>query len=272
MNQAGSRYNQCFAQLAQRNEGAFIPFVTIGDPNRQQSLAIIKTLVDAGADALELGIPFSDPSADGLTIQMAGNRALGANINTETCFEILSEVREYSPHTPIGLLLYANLVFAYGLDAFYQKLAQIGVDSVLLADVPIRESAPFVEAAQQHGIAQIFIAPPNADEKTLQQVAELSTGYTYVLSRAGVTGTEVAAAMPSDQLLSRLAKYGAPAPVLGFGISTAEHVKDALASGAKGAISGSATVKIIEENLHQPDTMLAKLTQFVQRLKQATIQ
>ncbi|TLU64170.1 tryptophan synthase subunit alpha [Thalassotalea litorea] len=271
MSQAGFRYNQCFEQLAQRNEGAFIPFVTIGDPCAEQSFSIIKTLIDAGADALELGIPFSDPSADGLTIQMAANRALEANIDTDVCFEILAKVRAYSPQTPIGLLLYANLVFAYGIDAFYQKLAEIGVDSILLADVPIRESKPFVETAEKHGIAQIFIAPPNADEATLQQVAELSKGYTYVLSRAGVTGTEVAVAMPSDQLLNRLAKYGAPAPVLGFGISTAEHVKDAIVSGAKGAISGSATVKIIEENLHQPDIMLTKLAEFVGRLKQATL-
>ncbi|TKB45137.1 tryptophan synthase subunit alpha [Thalassotalea mangrovi] len=271
MSQAGLRYDECFARLAEHNQGAFIPFVTIGDPNAEQSLRIIKTLIDNGADALELGIPFSDPSADGITIQMAGNRALKANVNTETCFGILAKVRAYSEKTPIGLLLYANLVFAYGLDAFYQKLSDIGVDSVLLADVPIRESRPFVAAAEKYGIAQIFIAPPNADDATLKKVAQLSKGYTYVLSRAGVTGTEVAAAMPSDQLLARLADYGAPAPVLGFGISTPEHVKAAITSGAKGAISGSATVKIIEQHLEQPEFMLKHLAEFVQRLKAATI-
>ncbi|QDP00874.1 tryptophan synthase subunit alpha [Thalassotalea sp. PS06] len=271
MSQAGLRYTQCFADLAENNQGAFIPFVTIGDPNAEQSLKIIKTLIDNGADALELGIPFSDPSADGLTIQLAGNRALEAKVNTETCFDILSKVRGYSEKTPIGLLLYANLVFAYGVDEFYQKLAEIGVDSVLLADVPIRESRLFVQTAEKYDIAQIFIAPPNADDATLEKVAKLSKGYTYVLSRAGVTGTEVAAAMPSDKLLKRLAAFGAPAPVLGFGISTPEHVKAAISSGAKGAISGSATVKIIEENLEQPELMLEKLGGFVQSLKAATI-
>ena len=124
----GQRYNQAFAALAEKNEGAFIPFVTIGDPDAEQSFAIIKTLIDAGADALELGIPFSDPSADGLTIQMAALRALKANINTDTCLEILARVRAYAPEIPIGLLLYGNLVFARGIDNFYRDVAAAGVD------------------------------------------------------------------------------------------------------------------------------------------------
>ena len=270
MSQLGQRYQQLFSALSEKNEGAFIPFVTIGDPTKEQSIAIIKTLIDAGADALELGIPFSDPSADGVTIQMAGIRALSAGITTDICIEILSEIRAYAPHVPIGLLLYGNLVFARGISEFYADMKQAGVDSILIADVPIRESAPFRSAAAANDIAPIFIAPPNADDATLKQVAELGEGYTYVLSRAGVTGAETKAAMPASNLISALASFDAPPPVLGFGISAPEQVRGAIESGASGAISGSATVKIIEEHLNDPKQMLVKLAEFVSAMKAAT--
>lgn len=273
MNQAtnlGQRYDLAFEALAKKNEGAFIPFVTIGDPDAEQSFAIIKTLIDAGADALELGIPFSDPSADGVTIQMAALRALNANINTDVCLEILTRVRAYAPDIPIGLLLYGNLVFARGIDNFYRDVAAAGVDSVLIADLPIRESKPFRAAAIAHGVAPIFIAPPNASDATLEKVAEYGAAYTYVLSRVGVTGTETEAEMTGHKLIDILDKYQAPPSVIGFGISKPEQVKAALATGAKGAISGSAVVKIIENNLDDHQAMLQELAEFVQAMKQAT--
>ncbi len=266
----GQRYNRAFATLAKKNEGAFIPFVTIGDPDAEQSFAIIKTLIDAGADALELGIPFSDPSADGVTIQMAALRALNANINTDVCLEILARVRAYAPDIPIGLLLYGNLVFARGIDNFYRDVAAAGVDSVLIADLPIRESKPFRAAAIAHGVAPIFIAPPNASNATLEKVAEYGAGYTYVLSRVGVTGTETEAEMTGHKLIDILDKHQAPPSVIGFGISKPEQVKAALATGAKGAISGSAVVKIIENNLTDHQAMLKELAEFVQAMKSAT--
>jgi len=270
INAAGYRYDQCFADLKAKNEGAFIPFVTIGDPNAEQSLAVIKTLIDAGADALELGIPFSDPSADGVTIQMAALRAINAGTTTDICIDILTKIREYAPNIPIGLLLYGNLIFARGLDAFYADMAKAGVDSVLIADLPIRECAPFKAAALKHGIAPIFIAPPNASNESLQQVAEHGSGYTYVLSRAGVTGADTKAAMPANALINTLTQYKAAPPILGFGISAPEQVKEALLAGAAGAISGSAVVKIIEDNLADYSTMNTELARFVSSMKAAT--
>jgi len=266
----GQRYQACFATLAEQGKGAFIPFVTIGDPNPEQSFEVIKTLIDAGADALELGIPFSDPSADGVTIQMAGQRALAAGTNTDTCIGILKKVREYAPQIPIGLLLYGNLVFARGIETFYKDMAEAGVDSVLIADLPIRESDRFREAAEKHGVAPIFIAPPNACEETLAKVAEYSKGYTYVLSRAGVTGAETKASTPAEHLINTLKANHASPTVIGFGISAPEQVRDALASGADGAISGSAVVKIIEQNLDNNDNMLKALAEFVSNMKAAT--
>jgi tryptophan synthase alpha chain len=273
--QAGYRYQQAFAELAEKNEKAFIPFVTIGDPNAEQSFRVIKALIDAGADALELGIPFSDPSADGITIQMAALRALNSGINTDICIDILAKVREYAPNIPIGLLLYGNLVFARGIDNFYRDMAEVGVDSVLIADLPIRESLPFREAALKHGVAPIFIAPPNASEDTLREVSSYSRGYTYVLSRAGVTGVDVieeetSTTSPAEGLISKLNLYHAAPPVLGFGISAPQQVTDALSAGASGAISGSAVVKIIENNLADNDKMLKELSTFVKEMKSAT--
>lgn len=270
LSQVGQRYNDCFSQLKEKGQGAFIPFVTIGDPNPELSFNIIKTLIDAGADALELGIPFSDPSADGVTIQKAGLRALNANVDIDVCFDILARVREYAPSIPIGLLLYGNLVFARGINQFYLDAGKAGVDSVLIADLPIRESQPFREAAMANGIAPIFIAPPNADDDTLQAIASYSRGYTYVLSRAGVTGAEVKATNVADKLVARLNAFNSSPAVIGFGISNPEQVKQALASGAQGAISGSAVVNIIEKNLDDEAKMLTELASFVSNMKSAT--
>ncbi len=266
-----NRYQTLFAALGEKNQGAFVPFVTLGDPDLSTSLAIIKTLIDAGADALELGFPFSDPIADGPVIQAANIRALASNVTTGQCFELIAQVRAYAPAIPIGLLLYSNLVMSRGIDAFYAVAKKSGVDSVLIADVPIRESAPFRKSALAHGVDPIFIAAPNSPAKTLKQVAEHGRGYTYLLSRAGVTGTDTVAEMPTGDLIKQLDEYQTAPALLGFGISAPAHVKQALDSGAKGAISGSAVVKIIENNLNDQAKMLAELGAFVKEMKAATL-
>ncbi|UZX93135.1 tryptophan synthase subunit alpha [Yersinia ruckeri] len=265
-----ARYQQLFKQLDARKEGAFVPFVQLGDPSPTQSLAIIDTLIAAGADALELGIPFSDPLADGPTIQNAALRAFAAGVTPTQCFELLAEIRQKYPEIPIGLLMYANLVFHKGIDSFYQRCAEVGVDSVLIADVPFEESAPFRMAAMRHGIAPIFICPPNADDDLLREISSHGRGYTYLLSRAGVTGTENRAQQPLHHLVNKLEEYHAAPTLLGFGISDPTQVKAALDAGAAGAISGSAIVKIIECNLDKPADMLTELAQFVTEMKAAT--
>lgn len=264
------RYQQLFTRLASKNEGAFVPFVTLGDPNPELSMAIIDTLVEAGADALEIGIPFSDPLADGPTIQAANLRAFASNVTPTLCFEMLGKIREKYPTIPIGLLMYANLVFHNGIDEFYAKCAKVGVDSVLIADVPFEESAPYRAAALRHGVAPIFICPPNASDELLREIASHGRGYTYLLSRAGVTGTEKRAVTPLNHLVDKLREYNAAPPIQGFGISEPSQVKESLAAGAAGAISGSAIVRIIENNLDNPAEMLAQLSRFVTNMKAAT--
>ncbi|MCZ4058514.1 tryptophan synthase subunit alpha [Pantoea sp. LMR881] len=264
------RYDQLFKRLAANKEGAFVPFVTLGDPSPELSLRVIDALVEGGADALELGIPFSDPLADGPTIQNATLRAFASGTTTAQCFEILASVRQKYPDLPIGLLMYANLVFTNGVDAFYARCAEVGVDSVLVADVPVEESAPFRQAALRHGVAPIFICPPNASDDLLREIASHGRGYTYLLSRAGVTGAENRASLPLNHLITKLREYHAAPPLQGFGISEPGQVKEAIAAGAAGAISGSAIVKIIEKNHAQPDVMLSELKNFVSNLKAAS--
>lgn len=266
-----TRYADMFASLKAKNEGAFVPFVMIGDPNKAQSIAIIDQLVKSGADALELGIPYSDPIADGPTIQKASIRALDSEVRPQTCFDILTEIRAKHPHVPIGLLLYSNLVLANGIDDFYEKASAAGVDSILIADVPLREADRFIAIAKQHDIQQILIAPPNASNETLQAIGDKSDGYTYLLGRAGVTGAETAVEIPAAELIAKLAQYEVAPPLLGFGISTPAQVRNAIESGAAGAISGSATVNLIEANLSDNNDMLAALGKFVAQMKAATI-
>lgn len=264
------RYQQSFRQLAACNEGAFVPFVMLGDPHPALSLQVIDTLIDAGADALELGIPFSDPLADGPTIQNATLRALAAGVTPAYCFEMLATIRQKYSTIPIGLLMYANLVFNKGIDAFYACCAKVGVDSVLVADVPLQESQPFRNAAMRCGVAPIFISPPNADDNLLREIAFHGRAYTYLLSHAGVTGSESHGHTPLTYLVNTLMKYHA-APVLqGFGIIEPAQVRAALQVGATGVISGSAIVRLIEEYADQPSMMLRKLAQFVHEMKAAT--
>lgn len=264
------RYQALFNRLKTENQGAFVPFVTIGDPNRELSLRIIDTLVNSGADALELGIPFSDPVADGVVIQDASSRALDAGATPDSCLSIIKEIRKLHPTIPIGLLLYVNIVYSNGIENFYERCIDAGVDSILIADVPLEESAPYRAAADKFGLHQIFIAPPNGNVETLQKVAEYGEGYTYLLSRAGVTGADAKAGMPIEHMLATLNKHNAPPSLLGFGISKPEQVKEALKSGAAGAISGSAVVKVIEANLDDPDKLLKEMNKFISKMKAAT--
>ncbi|PJG86475.1 tryptophan synthase subunit alpha [Conservatibacter flavescens] len=266
-----SRFERKFAELAAKNEGAFVPFVTLCDPDFERSFDIICALVDNGADALELGFPFSDPLLDGPVIQAANNRALEAGCSTEESFALLAKVREIYPDIPISLLLCANLIYAQGLDNFYQRCTQVGVDAVLVADIPLLAGEKYIASAKAHGVQPVFICPPNASEAVIKGVATNSEGYTYLVSRAGVTSAENQnQATNLDILVDTLKKYQAPPILQGFGIAQPQQVKDALNVGVAGAISGSATVKIIEQNLDNHTHCLKSLAEFVRNMKAAT--
>lgn len=238
-----SRYAEMFARLKQRGEGAFGGFLMLGDPDLETSARLLDTLVEAGADMVEVGIPFSDPVADGPVIQAAADRALRAGVKVDDCFALIRGLRERHPAVPIGILTYANLLAARGRERFMTDAARAGADSILVADVPSLEAVPYSAAAEAAGLDLVMIAAPNTPASVLSRIAALSGGYTYCVARAGVTGTSEALALDHDRLFRELAEAGAPPPVLGFGISSPEQVHDALRSGAAGVIAGSALVK-----------------------------
>lgn len=277
-----SRFTALFEALEAKNEGAFVPFVMLGDPSADDAVEIISTLIDAGADALELGVPFSDPVADGPTIQKAHLRALDGGATVDSCLDQIREIRRRHPDTPIGMLVYANVPYVRGLEKFYAELHEAGADAVLVPDAPVREGAPFVEAATAVGIDPVFIAPAQARPLVLEGVAAHSRGYIYAISRDGVTGTEHESQTTGlSDVVSNITSYGGPPVLLGFGISTPQHVADAIAAGASGAITGSAIAKIIDAHvdythpnpgtIRDMDALKTELTPYVTAMKRATL-
>ena len=260
-----TRYAAMFDRCAAAGEGALGAFVMLGDPDRDASAAYLDALVDGGADMVELGIPFSDPVADGPVIQAAGIRALAAGVRTADCLALVAAFRRRHPDIPVGILTYANIVAARGIDRFPLELAEAGVDSLLIADVPSLEAAPYAAAVKAAGIDLVMIAAPNTPRGVLDRIAALSSGYTYCVARAGVTGADQQLALDHAPLFAALAEAGAPPPVLGFGIATPDHVAQAMASGAAGVISGSAIVRLIGEGRAPAD-----VAAFVASLKQGT--
>lgn len=242
------RYAAMFDRLAQAGEGAFGAFVMLGDPTPDASAAVLDALVEGGADMIEVGIPFSDPIADGPVIQAAAVRALRAGMTTARCFDLLRAFRSRHPDVPVGILTYANLVANRGRDAFYAACADAGVDSVLVADAPALEADPYAAAARARGVAHVMIAATNTPKPVLRRVAEIGRGYTYCLARGGVTGVGADVALDHGNLFSMLGALNAAPPVLGFGISRPNQVQAGLAAGAQGVISGSAIVTLIADH------------------------
>ena len=253
-----TRYQRMFA----RNQGVFGAYVMLGDPDLETSSAILDELALAGADMLEVGIPFSDPVADGPVIQAAAVRALAAGVRTADCFALIRGFRDRHPDVPVGILTYANLVLARGRDAFYRAAAEAGADSVLVADVPAIEAEPWAAAARAAGIAPVLIAAANTPAERLARIATLGGGYTYCVARSGVTGANEKVRFDHERMLAALREAGAPPPVFGFGISRPDHVRAALDAGAAGVISGSAIVDLVARG--------APLRPFVEAMKAAT--
>lgn len=252
-----SRYAAMFDRLD--GEGAFGAFLMLGDPDLETSAELLDAVVEAGADMIEVGIPFSDPVADGPVIQAAAQRALRAGVRVGDCFDLIAALRERHSDVPIGILTYANLVVAR--NGFMRDAADAGADSLLIADVPTLEAEPFTHEMEQSGLEPVLIAAPNTPDATLGRVAKLSKAYTYCVSRAGITGTHAAGTFDSG-LIDRLEGVSAPPPIFGFGIAKPEHVRGALAAGAKGVICGSKIVDLVSRR--------EDVRSFVQSLKEVT--
>jgi tryptophan synthase alpha chain len=249
-----NRYKNAFETARAAGRGAFIPFTMLGWPNPADCWETIKVMVDEGATALELGIAFSDPVADGPVIQKAACETLDSGFSVNNAFALIGRIRQYNQTVPIGVLTYFNVVLATGADRFYRQAADCGVDSVLLADLPPDEYDEVAQPARQNDISPVFIASPMTGAERLRLIAQYSSAYIYVVSRLGITGVDER----HDDNLRRLfaeAKQTTKLPLcVGFGVSSPEAARRMLADGADGVITGSRIIDIIrgDQSPHYP--------------------
>ena len=258
-------YKQTFAEL---KRAALIPFFVIGDPDFDTSLEIVKAAIDAGADILELGVAFSDPIADGPTIQKADIRALNAGITVEKAKYFIAKVKAYKD-IPIGLLMYYNLIFQYGTEKFFADFAKAGTNSVLIADLSIDDVDEIYTPARKAGLDTVFMVTPNTEIERAKKIAEKCTGFIYTVSLLGVTGGRATLSDMIKPLISRLKSITDVPVCVGFGVSTPQHAVELAKAGADGVIIGSRIVKIIEENLSDKKSIPAKVKTFVKQVKEA---
>ncbi len=236
-----SRLQTRFAELKEQNRAALVTFVTAGDPNYDASLAILKGLPEAGADVIELGMPFTDPMADGPSIQLANIRALGAKQNLAKTLQMVREFRAGNQATPLVLMGYFNPIHYYGVDRFISDAKEAGVDGLIVVDLPPEHNEDLCHPAQAAGIDFIRLTTPTTDDNRLPTVLEGSSGFVYYVSVAGVTGAGSATLEHVQEAVTRLRRHTQLPVAIGFGIRTAEHAAN-VARLADGVVVGSALV------------------------------
>jgi tryptophan synthase alpha chain len=259
-------YKQVFSELKEQNKTALIPFFVLGDPDFDTCFAVIKASIDAGADILELGIPFSDPIADGPTIQKADIRAIRAGMNVAKALELIRKINEYND-IPIGLLMYYNLVYQYGVDKFFEDFHEAGVNSVLIADLSINDADEVTGPAGSTGLDTVFMVTPVTAPERMKLIASKTTGFIYTVSVLGVTGSREKLSDMVEGLIGKLKGLTDVPVCVGFGISTPDHAAAVAKAGADGVIIGSKIVGLIEKNLSDTGKMIAEVSDLLSDIK-----
>ncbi len=250
-------------QTAFEKGKCFIPFITAGDPSLDKTVEYVLTMAQAGADIIEIGIPFSDPTAEGAVIQEASLRALQAGFTMEGLFEAVERIREKSK-VPLIFMTYINPVFHYGYDAFFEKCQSLSVDGFISPDVPFEEKEEIAGIAQKYGVDVISMVSPTSRER-IRRIAEDAEGFVYVVSSMGVTGVRSEFSSNLKETVTQLKKYTEVPCAIGFGISTPEQAAQ-MAAIADGAIVGSAIVRIVADKKEQAGEALAD---YVSKMKNA---
>ena len=241
---------------------SLVAYVTCGDPDLATTRDIIFAAIDAGSSVIELGVPFSDPVADGPVIQRASERALKHHTSLEQVLKLAAEIREHSQSVGLVIFSYLNPVLRMGLEKFCKIARLAGIDGVLITDMPVEESAEYIRSAKTNGLATIFLAAPTSTDQRLKLIAEASTGFVYAVSRTGITGVREQITNDAQDLVCRIRKFTQKPVAVGFGISTSAHVA-AVGKFAEAAVVGSAIVDIIE---HNPGKEAASVAQFIGQL------
>lgn len=262
------RIDSLFERVREQKRPALIGYITAGDPAPDRTASLVAAMERGGLDLIELGVPFSDPVADGPVIQAAAERALKAGTNLRLVLEIAEQIRAHS-EIPILLFTYLNPVLRYGAEALAHDAARAGVDGILLTDLTPEEGGNILPPFREAGLDTVFLAAPTSTPERLRLVAENSTGFIYLVSRLGVTGERDSLSTSVDSLVQNLRKVSDKPLAVGFGISKPEHAAKVGAL-ADGVVVGSALVRVIEENQNSPE-LESKLEAFTRSLSDALV-
>ena len=265
-----SRLADTFASLKTRDERAFIPFVTCGDPDLQTTRDLALAYLEAGADILEIGIPFTDPLADGPTIQRASERALAGGNTMDAAFDLIRDLRAQTD-APIVPMTYINPVYRIGFETYAKRCADAGADGVIISDLPPEAGAEWIEAARKHAIDTIFLVAPTSDKARLQSVAKSASGFIYAVARMGVTGAKSDVPPEIGELVAHL-KSETDTPICaGFGFGEAKQIRDTIASShVDGIVVASALIDRFEKASGSARERIAVAASLARELKDAT--
>lgn len=253
-----NRIDNCFAALKKKGEKAFISFITAGDPDLKTTAELVKGMAAAGADIIELGVPFSDPLADGPTIQKSSQRSLKAGTTLAKILQMAAEVRQ-SEQVPLVLMSYYNPVLQFGLDRFVQQAVEAGIDGLIVPDLPLEECRPLYSRAVENNLHLIPLVAPTTTDARMKQIAQHAQGFVYCVSLTGVTGMRAQASSSIAALTSRVRRVIALPAAVGFGVSSPAQAH-AAAEHCDAVIVGSAVVKTIEDNPRSPVEAVCRLT------------
>ncbi len=263
-----SRIEACFSALKDNNKKALIPFITAGDPSLDMTVSLMHLLVEAGSDIIELGVPFSDPMADGPVIQRASERALKNGTNTDDVLNMVKEFRTTNESTPVILMGYLNPIEVMGYETFVEKASKAGVDGLIIVDLPPEESAEFSEIMKPHGIDQIFLISPTTHGERLDRLCQIASGFLYYVSLKGVTGSnQLDVKAVGDKLNEIRTKTSLPLGV-GFGIKDPQIAKD-VGTVSDAVVVGSALVERIAKHAGNVKKMKAEISAFISSLRTA---
>jgi len=266
-----SAITEVFHKTMQQGDGVLIGYIMAGDPSPEFTPQIADALISGGVDILELGLPFSDPIADGPTIQAAGVRALAAGTTPLKVLEIAKQIKQ-KHNVPIVVMTYYNPVFRIGVDKFLGLAKEHLVDGFIVPDLPLEEAADYRKAAEEHGLDTIFLTAPSTSNERLRKIIACSSGFLYLVSHYGVTGAKKTIGGSTIQLIKSVLPFtaGKIPLAVGFGISKPEHIESVITAGADATIVGSAFINIIQKNNQNTSTMLKELKTVAQALKSAT--
>ena len=257
-----NRIERAFQNAKSQNRSAFVSYICAGDPNPKTALQICQVLLRSRVDILEIGVPFSDPLADGLTNQLAAQRALEAGTTREDVFDLVRKIREKDGQTPIVFYTYYNLMFSGGLEAYIAEAKEAGVDGLLVLDLPPEEAGDFMEACRKIEMKTVFLLAPTTPEERVEYIAQNATGFIYYVSRTGVTGVRKDLASDLQEMVDMIKRHSDNSLVVGFGIQNPDQV-NAVARLADGVVVGSAIVNTIKDNLEDEKKMLERIESLV---------